>query len=311
MNMKWILVPLLALLLSFIPAQAFAEDGQDDDVLIRVGADIYIAEGERVGTVVVIDGSAVIEGQVAESVFIIHGNATVAGEIGGDLTVISGDIDLQRSAQVQNVTSIRGDIIRAQGATITGELHERDGFGDIRAAVAVFSILLWLGLTVALVAAGLIFAAIGGRQLREAAQRMTADAVNTILGVVFVAVALPTIAFVAIVTLIGVPFGVGLLIFLMPTLWFLGYIVAGARLGSALVGFGHEQPTSHPYAATVLGIVLLQLLVLIPVLGMLVAMVAGLWGAGALTFSAYRAAGGRGFEASGTAAASTTTQAAG
>jgi hypothetical protein len=36
--------------------------------------------------------------------------------------------------------------------------------------------------------------------------------------------------------------------------------------------------------------------VLVPGIGGLVALFAGLWGAGALAYSAYRAAGGRGFE---------------
>jgi hypothetical protein len=297
--MKWLLAPILAFFIAFIPALAFAEDGQDEDVLIRVGADVRIAAGERAGTVIVIDGNAFIDGEVADTVLVIDGNATLTGEVSGQLTVISGDIDLQPTARVKDVSSIRGSILRSEGALITGEIRERDNFEWFGAAAAFFSILFWAALTVALIGAGLIFAAIGGRQLREAAQRMTGDAVNTIIGVVFVVVALPLIAVLAMITLIGVPFGIGLLVFLLPALWFLGYIVAAARLGSALVGLRNKGPSDHPYAATVLGIVLLQLLVLVPVLGVLVALLAGLWGAGSLAFSAYKAAGGRSLEASG------------
>jgi hypothetical protein len=297
--MKWLLAPFLTLFIAFIPAVAFAEDGRDEDVLIRVGADVRIDVGERAGTVIVIDGNAVIDGEVADAVLVIDGNATVTGEVTGQLTVISGDIDLQPTAQVKDITSIRGSIIRSQGAMVTGEILERDNLEWFGAAAAFFSILFWGALTVALIGAGLIFAAIGGRQLREAAQRMTGDAVNTIIGVVFVVVALPFIAVLAMITLIGVPFGIGLLVFLLPALWFLGYIVAAARLGSALIGLRNTRPSDHPYAATVLGIVLIQLLVLVPVLGVLIALLAGLWGAGALAASAYKAAGGRGFEASG------------
>jgi hypothetical protein len=297
--MKWLLTPFLALFVAFIPAVAFAEDGKDDDVLIRIGADVRIAVGERAGTVIVVDGNAIIDGEVAEMVLVIDGDATVTGEISGQLTVISGDINLQPTAQVKDVTSIRGEILRSEGALIAGEIRERDNFEWFGAAAAFFSVLFWGALTVALIGAGLIFAAIGGRQLREAAQRMTGDAVSTIAGVVFVIVALPFVAVLAMVTLIGMPLGIGLLVFLLPALWFLGYIVAAARLGSALIGLRNKGVSDHPYAATVLGIVLLQLLVLVPVLGVLVAILAGLWGAGALAFSAYKAAGGRGFEASG------------
>jgi hypothetical protein len=303
-----LIVVLVALLVATTPTVAFAEDGEDRDLLLRVGSDVRLPPGERVGRLIVIDGDALIEGEVAKSVVVLEGDAIVTGEISGDLTVISGNIRLEQSAQVKNVTSIRGDIVKAHGALVTGEMRERDNFGWLSAAAAVFSILFWLGLTVALVTAGLIFAAVGGRQLRDAAERMTGDAVNTILGVVFVAVALPMIAVLAIVTVIGIPLGAGLLLFLLPALWFLGYLVAATRLGSILVGFGSDQPAGHPYAATVLGVVLLQLIVLIPVLGLFIALLAGTWGAGALVFNAYRAAGGRGFAAISSAPAAPTSQ---
>jgi hypothetical protein len=296
--MKWLLAGLTAMGLALTPGLAFAQDGQDEDVLIRIGADARIAVGERAGTVIVIDGNALIEGEVADAVLVINGNAVVAGEVSGQITVIAGDIELQATAQVKDVTSIRGNILRSEGSTITGEVHERDGFGWLSGAAVFFSIAFWLGLTVALIGAGLIFAAIGGRQLREAARRMTAEPVNTVLGVVFVAVAIPVLAGFAIATLVGILFGVGLLVFLLPALWFLGYIVAAARLGGALIGLRGPDAGGHPYAATVLGVVLLQLLVLVPVIGAVVAVLAGLWGAGALAVGGYKAAGGRGVESS-------------
>lgn len=42
--MKWSLIPLLAFALAFIPRLAFGVDG---DVLVRIGADVPIGDGER------------------------------------------------------------------------------------------------------------------------------------------------------------------------------------------------------------------------------------------------------------------------
>lgn len=301
--MKKLLIAFVAILASLVPSAALAADEDETgDVLMRIGANVVLAQDDVVGTMIVIDGDAVIDGQVSDALVVINGNALVRGEVSGSVTVISGDLRLAETAQVRDVTSINGEFIRAEGALVTGEINDEDSFGWFSAAAAVFSVIFWIGLTLALILAGVIFAAIGGRQLGGAAQRMTGDAVNTIIGVVFVAVALPIIALVAIATLIGLPFGIGLLVFLLPTLWFLGYIVAGARLGSLLVGQERAFAGGHPYAATVLGIVLLQLVALVPVAGALVAMLAGLWGAGALVFGAFRAAGGKGFDAGATAA---------
>ena len=50
--------------------------------------------------------------------------------------------------------------------------------------LAVFSVLVWLGMTIVLVVAGLLFAAIGGRQLSGAADLLTSDATFSILAAV-------------------------------------------------------------------------------------------------------------------------------
>jgi hypothetical protein len=294
--MTWLAAAVLSLAFALLPALAYAEDGEDaDDVLVRIGADVRVAQGERVGSVVVIDGDAIIEGEVVNTVTVIKGDAVVSGQVKGNLTVISGDINLRSTARVDNVFSIRGDLTRAEGATITGEIRERDSIRFLDAIGAIFSVLFWLAMTVALVVAGIIFAAIGGRQLTRSAEAMTADTVNVVIGFVFVWIAIPAIAVAAMITLIGIPLGLGLLLFLLPALWFLGYIAAGARLGAALVGLTGRETGEHPFAATTLGVVLLQLTVLVPVLGAIVALLAGAWGAGAIAVSAYRAAGGKGF----------------
>jgi hypothetical protein len=146
-------------------------------------------------------------------------------------------------------------------------------------------------MTVSVILAGLVFAAFGGRQLTVAARNMT-DAVGSVLGAVFVWIAVPFLAVLAIMTLVGLPFGIGLLVFLLPALWFLGYIVAGARLGGWLVGLAGGETGGRPYLAVALGLLILQLIVLLPVVGGIVVALAGAWGAGALAITIFRGAGG-------------------
>jgi hypothetical protein len=83
-------------------------------------------------------------------------------------------------------------------------------------------------------------------------------------------------------------------------MWFFGYIVAGAALGKLILHRGDNA--GRPFVATTLGLVLLQLGLIVPVIGGIVAMVAGAWGAGTLTYLAYRAAGGKGFSPEGPSA---------
>jgi hypothetical protein len=97
-------------------------------------------------------------------------------------------------------------------------------------------------------------------------------------------------------TVVGIPLGLGVLLVVLPIAWFLGYIVAGARLGKFILQ--RNDATGRPVAATTLGLVILQLGVLVPVVGGIAMVIAGFWGAGALAYSAYRAAGGKGVSTS-------------
>ena len=295
--MKWMLALILALPFAFIPSAALAQSPQqNDDFTLRINGDVVIASGDKVNSVVVIDGNLTVDGEVTDFVLVIKGDATINGTVGGDLTVINGDVNLASTAVVDNVNSVRGDINRAQGATITGDIHERDNFRFLWAAAGLFSVLFWIAMTIAMVVAALVFAAFGGRQLAAAARSMTGDLVNTIIGAVFFWVGVPLLAVLALITVIGIPIGIGLLLFLLPTIGFLGYLITGTRLGTWLLGLGGREAGERPFLAAALGTLVLQLLVLIPVIGIVIAIVAGIWGGGALAFRIYRGAGGKGFE---------------
>jgi hypothetical protein len=106
------------------------------------------------------------------------------------------------------------------------------------------------------VVAGLVFAAVGSRQLNEAARVMTGQPSNSFIGAVFLWVVLPIIAVMAMLTLIGLPLGLGLLLMVLPAMGFFGYIVAGARLGT-LILHRDDAAQRRPLAATALGLILL------------------------------------------------------
>jgi hypothetical protein len=76
---------------------------------------------------------------------------------------------------------------------------------------------------------------------------------------------------------------------MLPLLWLLGYIVTGTRLGIWLTGLMGRQTGDHPYLAAFLGVLALQLISFVPVLGWIVVAIAGLWGAGAIALLAWRA----------------------
>lgn len=287
------LVLLLALGAVLIPGSAAAQspDDDEDSALIRVNSDALVAEGETIENLVVISANAVIDGTVTGTLVVIDGDAVINGAVEDDVTVISGDLTLNDTAVVNNVHSIRGDLTRAPGATVNGDIDESD-FTGFWAALGVFSVLLWIGITLAALVAGIVFALIGGRQLTAAAALMTGEAVHAIVGTVFLWVGLPILAVLAIITVIGLPLGLGILLFVLPVLGFLGYLVAATRIGSFLTKAMNQAQTGRPILAVVIGVLILQVVLIVPFLGGVVVFLASIWGAGSLAFIAYRGAGG-------------------
>ena len=296
------LVLLLAFIVVLLPSSATAQapDGDEGEgALIRINSDAVVAADETIENLVVIKADAIIEGTVTGTLLVIDGDATISGTVGDTVTVISGDIILNDTAVVHNVHSIRGDITRAPGATVTGDVDESD-FKGIWATIGVLSVLLWIGITIATLAAGVLFAIVGGRQLTAAATLMTGEAANAIVGTIFFWIGVPILAVLAIITVIGLPLGLGILIFVMPIFGFLGYLVAATRVGTFLTGAMKRPDTGRPVLSVLIGVLVLQVIVFIPLIGVVIVFLASIWGAGALAYVVYRSAGGKDVAPAGT-----------
>src|SRR5690606_15047853 len=131
--------------LALIPSVAFAqeEDSDEGDVLIRIGQDVTVAEDESIGSVIVIDGDVQVDGTVRDLLLVIDGDATINGTIGENLTVISGAVTLAAGSTVDNVQAFDGDIIRQDGATVLGDVNERDSFEFLTLPAILFSLAVW------------------------------------------------------------------------------------------------------------------------------------------------------------------------
>src|SRR5690606_28854299 len=151
-------------------------------------------------------------------------------------------------------------------------------------------IIFWLGMTLLVVIAGLIFAAIGGRQLSAAGEFLATRPGPVVLGALILWIGLPILGVIAFPTIIGIPFGLAVFFVLLPALWVVGYLVAGTAFGAAVLkALGNRTSAEHPYFAAVVGLVLLQVIGLIPFIGGLIVALAGMYGAGGAALLAWRA----------------------
>lgn len=282
-----ILLLTLGVLLALVPMAALAADGDGEgDLLLRINGPIIVGPDQTYDNIIVIGDNATIEGTLTGSLFVVNGDAVVTGRVDTDITVVRGTLTLGATAETRNVSVIRGTLIREPGATVTGDIT-RSNLNISAWTLGIVSILFWAGMTIAVLAAGLIFAAIAGRQLTTASSLIGQETGPAIVAMLLAWVAMPVAMVMISFTLVGIPIGIGYFLFVLPVLWFLGYIVTGTLLGKSIIHRTVE--TERPYMAAVVGLMILQLIGLIPWLGGLLGFVAGIAGSGALLLLAWRA----------------------
>ncbi len=148
------------------------------------------------------------------------------------------------------------------------------------------AIFLWfLGLALAAIGAALLLAAVAARQVRAAETLISREPGATLLAGLAGLVIPPLVALVAIVTVVGAPLGIGILVGLWPLAAFVGYLVAGIWIGDWILRRISPAVTrERPYLAAVIGLVVLAAMAIVPPL----TMIASVFGLGAVTLLAWR-----------------------
>jgi hypothetical protein len=281
---------MLIVLLFLVPAALAAEPmPQTGRVVISTQGDITIPAGEQADVVLVINGTATIAGEV-NTVVAVDGAANLTGARVETVIAVRSPVTLGDGAVVQGDVMTLDSLVQQSGdARVLGEISDMQAsLISLGAVLAPALILLWIGFGLAVVVAGLLLAGIAGRQVRAAEGLISHEPGMTLVAGILGLVVFPIVAFLLIVTVVGAPLGVGILIALWPLIAFAGYLVAGIWIGDWVLH--RMQPTvvrERPLLAAVIGILVLQALALVPVLG-IVAMIASLFGFGAVLLLAWR-----------------------
>ncbi len=270
------------------PTLAAQTAPRDSSAYLRLGGDVSVPAGTREGAVLVVHGNAIIAGEV-RGVVVLEGEARITGGRVQELTVVRGRAILSDSARVEgDVHLVDAEIAMDSGSVVVGEIER--GLGR-RAASHLFGAmaLIGLGIFLAFVLAGVFAAALLPDPLQATGRLIASETGAVALAAALLWLAGPLVAVLLIPTLIGLPIGVGYLVFVMPMLGAVGLIVAGAWVGArTLALMGATAGVTRPTVATAVGVTLLLLVGRIPVLG-LVAGILMLLGAGAAALRTVRA----------------------
>jgi hypothetical protein len=263
-------------------AAASDESGLDRDDQIVLNGRLVVPTDESVSSAVILNGPARIDGTVDETLFVLNGRADIAGLVGEDVVVINGAVVVRSSAHVGGDIVSRSTPTIEEGATVDGELRSVATRFDAEQFGFTSRLLWWIGYSASTLFLGLLllllFPALDVASVRVWRER-TGEAVGFGAAAFFL---LPVVAVIFLVTIVGIPLGLFLLLGL-ALVYTVGYVAGALVLGRLLV-----RPPTTRFLAFVLGWAILRLVGLVPVLGGFVWLIASLIGLGILAVAARR-----------------------
>jgi hypothetical protein len=268
------IVALVLALFAAAPAVLAAEpwDG-DEHVVFSTGGDFDLAAGQHADLLVIVSGDAKIAGD-AGAVVVIDGTATFTNAHTASILAIRSRVSLDAASAVIGDVHVIDSVIDATPSAITGSIKDVGSqlagtwvFGDVARAV------LYLGFVVTGLFAALVMAALASRQVREAGRFIQHEPVATVVAAFAGLLGIALAGAVAIITVIGAPLGLAVLVVALPFLLISGYLTAGIWVGDLIVS--RMSPTvtrERPYLAAVVGVTVVAIVSVIPILGGLISL---------------------------------------
>jgi cytoskeletal protein CcmA (bactofilin family) len=283
------------------PAGAARDGSLRNDRRISISGGVVVTSDEVInGPVVSVDGPATINGTVNDDVYVGDGRLVIRGQVTGDVLVVRGDI-LITGRVGGDVVALTGRVTTRDGAQVNGDVKSRRepdvAAGTVRGSVkqlnvgnlfsgilVAFLIFLWISVTVSIAVFGLLFVLLFPRaaDATAAAGRKFWPTLGwgALIGIVG-----PILGVLVLVTLVGIPFGLGILSGL-NVLAPLGYVASSLILGRLMV---KGTSSGARIGAFFAGFGILRAAALIPALGFIAWFLICIYGLGALTQAAWRA----------------------
>lgn len=277
--MKRLLVALVLLFTLLSAGPAFAADEPDDRIVLS--GPVLIDRDETAQDVVVLDGDVVVRGNRARR----HHRRRWRRDDPRQRPRRRRD-DLV-TAMLGRRARIGGDLVYfddkpvvSDGAKVSGETNKFDG-GEIAGVGGAFALGFWLAVSLSLLVLGLLLLLLAPRA-GDAIARTRKARWGASIGVGLLAIiVLPILAVVACISILGLPFGIGLLLALAP-LYAIAYATAAFAIGRLIL-------KNSRIPAFIVGLLILRLLALIPIVGGLFGLLAVIFGLGLLFVTLFRA----------------------
>jgi Polymer-forming cytoskeletal len=261
---------------------ASAQTTSTSKALVVLTGSADVAKGEQVGDLVLFHGSSTVDGVVNGSLTAFDANVTISGRVNGDVQVFKGHVKLLPGAHVTGDVVSQSAPSVASGATIGGSTRKVQSRFVTKGFGWVGRFAWWLAVSVSTLIVGLVLLWLTGRGSGRILSAGS-DSVGASIGWGLLAFfGLPILGVIALVTIVGIPLGLGLLAALI-LIYAIGYTCSAWILGRRIV----HEPTGW-IVAFLAGWAILRVAAFIPILGGLVWFIAVVFGLGALLVAIWR-----------------------
>ena len=248
------------------------------DVLAVAGTVVVEQGGEIGGDLEVYGGTVQVAGKVDGELRGNTSTAIIAGTINKNVSINSRDIKITKSAELGgdfNYTSDQAATIQS-GSIIAGKISHNLPQKVAKSTVAAtcFSALAYILLAIVLIL-------LAPKVAREAKEELAQNFWPSLLVGVLSLVVVPTLFLILLLTVIGSPIAV-ILIILYGILVYIAKILVGFLLGEKIVTLIDKKKEVSMVWSVVFGLVILLILFQIPFVGSIINFVATLFGLGGL-----------------------------
>lgn len=268
-----------------------------EDVLVVGGMAHILPDANVGGDLVVFGGSVIVDGAVQGDVRAFGGSVALNGEIAGDTQVQAND-----SFTIGDGAMLQGDLAYTakkevqipEGAEIAGTVDftklpfQGDevpaGFLALLAVpfIGAFFFAKLVAVLVATLAAVLIF-----RRFSESVTRLSTERYARTLGIGLITmIVVPVAALIMLISIIGMFVGIAALAAYVLLL-LLAKVYAGVVLGALLARWRKQEQLAN-WKWALLGVVLLEVIALLPIVGWVIALLIYLVALGAIALMTYR-----------------------
>ncbi|WP_368646241.1 hypothetical protein AB4027_04995 [Alkalibacterium putridalgicola] len=265
--------------------------GQNDGEVFLAGETVTIDQEAQTGRDLFVAGvDVLIYGEVPRHLFSAGESITLNSMIGGDANVTGEDITLNDSA------SIEGDFIyespneanMSQNATVAGQTDytEREPWDNMRMTFSqqerwLFRILYAIWYFLSALVIWLVIRLVRPHYWTDNSRPIATMPLKTMGFGLLTIIATPFVILLLMVTIIGIPMGIILALLYGIAIAF-SKIVVATFIGSYIFKASDQESFGKEFLIVLTGLLILDLLILIPYLGWVVSFFVGITGVGAL-----------------------------